>query len=101
MMGTMDAITLVLTVLATARLTRLVVADRVTQRPRMTAVNWAIRRDREGLEYLLTCPWCVSVYTGAGMGAAWWAWGDARWFTAAAAALTASHVTGLLASREG
>lgn len=101
MMGLMDTITLLLTVLATARLTRLVTADRITERPRLALVNWAITREHDAVEYLITCPWCVSIYAGTGIGAAWWAWGDARWFTAAAAALAASHVTGLLASREG
>lgn len=93
-------ITLILAALATARLTRLVTTDRITEAPRLGLVNAAMARDWDLAAYLLTCPWCVSIYTGAGVGAAWWAWGDTRWFTAACAALAFSHTAGYLASRE-
>lgn len=94
----MDIITLIIAALATARITRLVTTDRITQAPR----HWAVRRlPRESLAaYLLVCDWCVSVYAGAGVGAAWWAWGDTRWFTAASAALAFSYLSGALLSRE-
>lgn len=95
----MDLIALLFAALATARLTRLVTADRITDAPR----NWIIRRlPRESLlAYLLVCSWCSSIYVGAGMGAAWWAWGDHRWFAAAAGALAFSYVAGWLSGREG
>jgi hypothetical protein len=94
----MDIITFALAALATARLTRLVTTDRITQAPR----HWAIRRlPRESLvAYLLVCDWCVSVYTGAVVAGAWWAWGDTTAYTAATAALAFSYVSGALASRE-
>ncbi|MCL7377471.1 DUF1360 domain-containing protein [Streptomyces sp. 35G-GA-8] len=94
----MDTLTLVLAALATARLTRLITADRITEAPR----NWIIRRlPRESLlSYLLVCAWCSSIYVGAGMGVAWWAWGGDRWFAAATAALAFSYVTGWLSGRE-
>ncbi|SCF78877.1 hypothetical protein GA0115259_1025513 [Streptomyces sp. MnatMP-M17] len=95
----MDAFTLVLAALATARLTRLITVDRITEAPR----NWVIRQlPRESLlSYLLVCSWCSSVYAGAGVGAAWWAWGAERWFVAVCAALAFSHITGWLSIREG
>lgn len=98
MMDPMQTLTLVLTVLAVARVTRLVNADRITEGPRNAIVR---RLDPDGLmAYMVFCPWCVSVYTGAGAGAAWWAWGDTRIFTAAVLALAASHVAGVLAGLE-
>ncbi|MEU1494303.1 hypothetical protein ABZ456_29125 [Streptomyces sp. NPDC005776] len=93
-------IILILAALATARITRLITADRITERPRLATVNAALARDWDLAAYLITCPWCVSIYTGAGMGAAWWAWGDQRWFVAVVAALAFSHTAGFLASRE-
>jgi len=61
----MDLITLLVAVLATARITRLVTTDRITQAPR----SWALKRlSSEGLAaYLIVCDWCVSVYAGAGV----------------------------------
>lgn len=95
----MDLITLLLAALATARLTRLITTDRITEAPR----NWIIRRlPRESLlAYLLVCSWCSSIYVGVGLGAAWWAWGDHRWFAAGCAALAFSYVAGWLSGREG
>lgn len=98
MMVTMQTLTLALTLLAVARVTRLVTDDRITEAPRNAVVR---RLDPDGLmAYLIFCPWCVSVYTGAAGGAAWWAWGDTRIFTAAVLALAASHVAGVLAGLE-
>lgn len=94
----MQTMTVLLTVLAVARVTRLITSDRITQAPRDAFVS---RLDPEGLmAYLVFCPWCVSVYTGAAGAAAWWAWGDTLLFTAAVLALAASHVAGILAGLE-
>jgi hypothetical protein len=94
----MDIITVTVCALATARLTRLVTTDRITEAPR----NWIIRRlPRESLvSYLLVCDWCSSVYTGAAVAGAWWAWGDTMAFTAVTAALAFSYIAGFLASKE-
>lgn len=99
MMDTMDTITLILAALATARITRLITSDRITEAPR----GWVLRRLDEGglLAYLIVCNWCASVYVGAGMAGAWYAWGGHRWFAAVCAALAFSYVAGFLASREG
>lgn len=93
----MDLITLLTAALATARLTRLVTTDRITRAPR----DWVLMRiDPEGLPaYLVTCDWCVSVYTGAGV-AACVAWGPA-WAPWVLAALAFSYTAGWLASKEG
>lgn len=55
---------------------------------------------RKSIAYLITCPWCVSIYVGAGV--AWffvWALGG-TWPYALLIWLTSSAVTGILAQRE-
>ena len=102
-MSSMHALSLILATLATARLTRLTVEDVITERPREAAVRFLVkhRGPESMMAYLITCPWCASMYVGAGVAGAWWAWGDTRWFTAAVGALAFSYVAGFLASREG
>lgn len=93
---------LLLAALATARLTRLITSDRLTERARLWVMTRVImwRGEESLLAYLITCPWCVSVYTGAAMAGGWYAWGGQRIFTAATAALAFSYVTGWLTARE-
>lgn len=90
-----DPTTLLVGALATHRLTRLVLEDEVT-RPLRERVLEAAPDGR--LAYFLTCPWCVSVWVGAGFAALT----AAAPVTAAAAGavLAWSSVTGLLASLE-
>jgi hypothetical protein len=97
-----DPVTLTVGALAVHRLTRLVTEDEVTRplRERLTKVvsGTMYRPVHPRLGYLVTCPWCVSVYVAAGWAA----------LTVAAPAVTApagavlawSSVTGLLASLE-
>lgn len=94
----MEPITLVVAALATARLTRLVTTDRITQAPRHALLR---RMSSDGLgAYLVVCDWCVSVYTGGAVAAAGaWA-GLWSWWWAAPLALAYSYVAGFLASRE-
>jgi hypothetical protein len=93
----MDLITLLLGALATARLTRLITTDRITQAPR----HWVLMRlDPEGLgAYLVVCDWCVSVYTGAGVVGLILLGGTPGFWVLAALAF--SYVAGFLASKEG
>lgn len=90
-----DPVTLAVGALAVHRLTRLVVADTITE-----PVRDRIRdRAPEGrLAYFLTCPWCVSVWVGAG----WALLAAAAPGVAvpAGAALAWSSVAGLLSSAE-
>jgi hypothetical protein len=63
---------------------------------------WARRARADDAEppllvYLLTCPWCVSVYVAALVAPVVYWWGDKPWFLVPAMALAMSHVTGLLA----
>lgn len=95
----MDAITLLLAALTTARITRLITSDRITEAPRTRLLR---RLDPEGLAaYLIVCDWCASFYVGlgvaaAGAGAGLWGW----WWTLPLG-LSFSYVAGWLASREG
>jgi hypothetical protein len=96
-----DPVTLTVGALAVHRLTRLAVEDEAARPLRERITAWA---DGHGdatsvsVRYLLTCPWCVSVYVAAGWAA----------LTASApavavpagAALAWSSVTGLLSSLE-
>lgn len=97
-----DPYALTVGALAVHRLTRLLVEDEITRRPRQAVQAWArgtaTRRARPQVEYLTGCPWCVSIYVAA-------AWA-ALTATHPAAALTAgvplawSSVTGILATLE-
>jgi hypothetical protein len=61
---------LILGRLAVALLTRLLTADEITRPAREAVQRWArgtvTRAARPQIEYLTTCPWCLSVYLGAG-----------------------------------
>lgn len=91
--------TLLLAGLATARLTRLATEDQILAGPRARLIR------RLGVDhpisYLVTCPWCMSMWIAAAIApAAWWA-GSTAWFQIPAVALAFSYVTGLLASIGG
>lgn len=92
----MDAITLLTAALATARLTRLITTDRITQAPRKRILG---RLDSEGLlAYLIVCDWCASVYAGAGVAALLWSGWD--WVAWPLYALAFSYVAGWLSRGE-
>lgn len=89
------ALLLLLAVFATARLTRLVTDDAILDRPRDAIYR---RRNGDGpLAYFIGCPWCVSIWIGAGVAAAVWLRPHAWWVQVPLIALTLSYLTGLLA----
>lgn len=49
------------------------------------------------LAYLITCPWCASIYVGAVAAPLWYWLGSSPWLLVPAAALAFSYVTGYLA----
>lgn len=96
--------TALLTLLATARVTRFVTTDVLFNGPRTWLVNRLMPTGeetgvRQRAAYLLVCSWCASVYVGGALGGAWYAWGDTMWYMTATLALAASYVTGALADR--
>lgn len=94
----MGPLTILLTMLATARITRLITTDRVTDGIRERIMSRMGADSRTG--YLIHCDWCVSVYVGIGAAYSAWAWSDQTWFRIATLALSASYAAGYLASRE-
>ena len=96
-------LSLVLMMLAVARVTRLITTDVLFEEPRGWLVRRILKGNPEGplrtaLAYLMTCNWCASVYVGAAGAGAWYAWGETMPFMVITAALAASYVTGFLAS---
>lgn len=80
---------------ATVRLTRLVTADVILEKPRA----WVERRVGEKLEYLIRCPWCASWWVGLVVFLlGWYAPDTIVWIVSGA--LTASLVAGWVATLE-
>ena len=77
--------------LATYRLTRLVTADRITERLRIEVDSRS-----KNLGYLITCDWCLSIWVAPCV--AWMVheWGDRAVVRVGVLALAMSAVTGLL-----
>lgn len=90
----------ILTVLAVARVTRLITEDRITLAPRTAVLRFLVRRYGEDalLPYLVVCSWCASVYVGAAAAGAYWTWHGTMPYMATVLALSASYVTGFLAT---
>lgn len=88
----------VLAVLATYRLTMLAGDDKITELPRAAAAVRLLARGRARLAEALGCPWCWSVWIAPPV-----VWSGLEWSTGwgwqlAAGALSASAVTGVLAT---
>lgn len=83
-------------VLATYRLTRLVVEDVITA-PAREKIFEKYPPNEDKWSYALTCPWCASIWLGAGVAIA------RRFFPrawdVAATGLAASAVTGIVSER--
>jgi hypothetical protein len=96
-----------LTVLAIARVTRLITTDHVFDTQRDWVLSHVMREGREEpawrvlLAYLIFCPWCMSMYVAAPVACAYAVWGETMPYMTVVLALAASHVTGFLASKEG
>ncbi|WP_415395195.1 hypothetical protein ACMTN4_07445 [Rhodococcus globerulus] len=85
-----------LTLGASARLTRLVTVDYIARHIRA----FFIRRygPDNDFAYLVTCPWCMSMYISGGLFTLSWYFGEHPGFIIPAMALTASYLIGLAAS---
>lgn len=96
-------ILLVLGIVATARVTRLVVEDRLTVSWRRAVIRkWG----EESLQsYLIHCPWCMSIWIGVVIMmpslilTGYFPW-LGIWFMAALSVPAASYITGLLSKLE-
>lgn len=86
------------TVLACARLTRLITRDSIFERPRLALINRLGPASKPA--ELLTCDWCMAVWVSACVvPAAWW-YGDRSWIAVPLTILAAAHLVGLIATRE-
>jgi hypothetical protein len=108
-------LTLLLYALAVARVTYLITDDRILCGPREAVKAWAFRRaaakmapgeqmdeahedcDIPYLYYLVTCPWCVSIWMALPAAIIWWNWPTEWWTLGPAILLAFSYVTGKLA----
>jgi hypothetical protein len=89
-----DLSIIALVALATARLTGLVVEDKITEPMR----NWVVKhtKDDSKVAYLLFCPWCVSIYAGAALATVvYFAYGSGLVYIGLLA-LAASQVAGMV-----
>lgn len=84
----------VILVLALARLTRLVVADEIFRPLR----NWTMDRST-WFGYLVTCPWCMSVWLATAVFGATYLWGHGEWLWWIWGGFAASYCVGLLAEK--
>jgi len=84
--------------LATYRITKFVIDDQLTEplRTRITARFGS--PDDSYVSYLITCPWCVSIYAGTALSLARMMM-PTPW-KVLASALASSAVTGIMAERE-
>lgn len=80
--------------LATHRLTKLIIDDKITEDLREKVFARFGNPDDSKISYLITCPWCVSMYVGAGV-AMLRAFAPRAW-SPASYALAVSSVTGLI-----
>lgn len=109
-----QALILFVYALAVARVTRLVTSDKLTEgfRYALLVRLWTrVTGDRHAsvmamsdpaavpplLVYLVTCPWCVSIYVAAVGAPVAYYWGRLPWLFVPALALAFSYITGLLA----
>ena len=83
--------------LAVYRLVKLVRDDRITEGMRVAAITRYGPPERSTLTYLLHCPWCMSIYLGAGLTLSRRRWPRATGLLARSLALSAT--TGLLTQR--
>lgn len=113
-----DLITLILAVGAAARITRLVVADTITEPlrgwalPRIARSRAERRRIAQGqdaapptgvrsaLITLATCHWCSGMWVAAAVAPTAFFFGDHPAFQLPAAVLTVAYLVGLLADQE-
>ena len=94
---------IILTLLATARATRLITTDVLFEGIRNKAVQRLVspgraRVLRDKTAYLILCDWCASVYTGTAAACTYAMWHATMPFMVVVLALSASYVTGFLAS---
>lgn len=91
--GVDDWLTIVLACGLTARLTRLITLDTITE---------PIRARLKGLlSVLAECPWCSGFWVALAVGLSWMAWSDQTWWQITALVGTLAFLAGALAGAGG
>lgn len=91
--GVDDWLTIVLACGLTARLTRLITLDTITE---------PIRARLKGLlSVLAECPWCSGFWVSLAVGLSWMAWSDQTWWQITALVGTLAFVAGAFAGAGG
>lgn len=81
--------------LAVFRITRLIVEDTLFDDQRAALIDWLKAHDHPKVAYLITCPWCSSMYVAAAVVIV----ARYRWWRPLARVLAASAAAGLLSDR--
>ena len=78
-MAMLDAVTLIALILAVARVTRLIVDDKIG----LPFRQWVLRKSGEDgwFFYLVSCPWCMGVWVAAAMTTTTYLWHSSIWAT--------------------
>jgi hypothetical protein len=87
----------VLAVLAVARVTHFITQDYLFDGPRA----WLQAHAGNSIAYLIQCPWCLSVWTGAGVAVAVWFRPHSWWVQIPLIGLAASYLTGIFEQSSG
>jgi hypothetical protein len=87
--------------LAVARVTGFLTTDRLLENVRYTLIRRWCGSDPEvdcksGWPYLLTCPWCMSIWVAPPAAIIWFYWPTSPWFLIPAMWLAFSQLTGMM-----
>lgn len=76
-MEMLDPVTLIVLMFAVARVTRLIVDDKIS----LPLRQWVLAKSGEDgwFFYLVSCPWCMGVWVSAGMTAVTFLWDSRVW----------------------
>jgi hypothetical protein len=91
---------LALGALATYRLTKLIRDDKITEDLRNFVFERYGEPDDHKVSYLVTCPWCLSIYFGAAVSSVRIIFPNSKLVSAGIEALAFSALTGMLVERE-
>jgi len=87
--------------LAFARLILLITSDVITRKPRQRVIDALEERNHEMIAYLVTCPWCVSIWLAIPAAPIIYAYGHHWWLFVPALVLALSAAAGALARVKG
>lgn len=89
-----DILTLIVLTFAVARVTRLIVDDKIS----LPIRQWVLQRSGEDgwLFYLVSCPWCMGVWIAAGMTTVTYLWHSKIWAIVLSFLAVAQVASGLL-----